>query len=287
MKINLDLQDHDFSDDFIKSLQHHLINSPNITLGKLRISNLQHVSKERLYNFLFLIQKNKIEKIDFSSEESDDDFVEKSLNYLINEPNNKLIQLFFGKISSFAFKFISDNIYKIKNLHYIGFEEKPNDLFSNEDKQKFIESIKSNSNSLIYIKNVFVKDTDQEIFIQFVNLNKFLRKKYLNQYEENIINKQFQRNAFDDIKNFEQNRIKNSFSTKNYIDSVFGSKLEDSIFEIKKLQEKTLKQIKKIENNCNDEPKFVIDHNIFTSDGFFLLLSKKLINKFGHNLSSK
>lgn len=278
--LTLNLNNQMISQEMLIDLISKFESSPYIFIKSLNLKNMNTQTKESLFSISSLIDKKKIEEINLTGLESDDEFISNFIGALEADPSNPLQYLSLGQISSFGFEYIANNIDflgKIKNLE---FKESLSDPFSEENKELFMDNLLKFHGNLIFCNISFANPTDA-YFEQLIEFNEMIRKQSLEKREEELIQQEYQNNALADISNFKENRLPLTFSEKNYLESVFGDKLEKSIFEIKNLQEKSRKQQQKLKMQCSDEPDFKVDRNIFISDGFALLLCRKMIEKFG------
>jgi hypothetical protein len=280
LDLTLNLSNQLISQEMLIDLVSKIENSEYIFLKTLNLKNVETQTKESLYTIASLIHKQKIEEINLTGLESDDEFVTELIGALETDPLNPLQYLSLGQISSFGFEYIANNIDflgKIKNLE---FKESPHDPFPEENKEMFLTNLVKYQKNLIFCNMTFVNPEDP-YFERLIEFNEMVRKQCLEKKEEHLIQQKYTNHVLADISKFEENRLPLSFSEKNYLESVFGDKLEKSIFEIKNLQEKSRKQQQKLLMKCTDEPLFEVDENIFISDGFALLLCRKMIEKFG------
>lgn len=269
----------EFFIDFVSKVQH----SGNIFLKTLSLKENPTQTKESLCMLAPLVRQKLVEEVDLSQLEIDDDFIIDLVETLQADPHNPLQFLCLGRVSLFGCEFIARNIDCLRNIQTLELEEDPANRFSPEVKRLLIENVRSSRGRLLFC-NVRFADASDEFVNPLIEVNELLRRKRLEKQQETVIEREYRNADLADISAADANRLCLSFSEKNYLDSVFGNILEKSIFEIKNFQEKQRKQKEKLLMNCSDEPEFAIDDNIFTSDGFSLLLCRKLIDKFGLEL---
>lgn len=280
INLSLYLSSQMLSQEMLIDLVSKIYDSDNIFVKNLNLRFVETQTKESLFMVSRLIQKKIIEEFDFSGLESDDEFITEMINALEKDPKNPLRSISLGEISSFSFEYIAHNINFLANLNVLEFKESPNDLFSEKVKELFFQNLKENKGNLLFC-NICFEDSTDKYFNKLIEFNENARRLKLEKEEEKLIQREYCKNVLKDISHINKKRIFHSFSEKNYLESVFGDKLEKSIFEIKNFQEKSKKQLEKLLMNCSDEPEFEVDDNHFTSDGFSLLLCNKLIEKFG------
>jgi hypothetical protein len=227
-----------------------------------------------------LVKSRLVHEIDLTGLQTDDEFIIEMIQSFESEEGNPLKYITLGQISSFGCEYIAHNVDVIQNLQILQFSENPEDPFSEETKELLINNLKKSKGNLLFC-NINFSDSSDVFINPLIELNESLRNRKLEKEEDLLIQSEYGNTVLADISNANLDRLPFSFSDKNYLDSVFGNNLEKSIFEIKNYQEKQRKQKEKILMECSDEPDLELDENIFTSDGFTLLLCKKLIQKFG------
>lgn len=268
------------SQDFFLDFLARVERAQNIFLKTLSLKGSPLQSKESLYMLAPLVRAGRLAEVDLAALESDDDFVVELAEALRRDPANPLRYLSLGRVSSFACEFLARNVAHFARLHSLQFEESPRDRFSAEAKALLVANVRASRGELLFVK-VALADASDAFALRLIELNEGLRRRKLEREEERVVCAEHANAVLTEISAADAVRLPQSFSAKNYLDSVFGDKLERAIFEVKNFQEKQRKHLQKLERRCVDEPSFAPDPHVFSADGFALLLCRKLVAKFG------
>lgn len=252
----------------------------NVFLHMLSLKANPLQTKESLYMIAPLVRSRLLREVNLAQLEMDDDFIIELVETFRAQPDNPLQFICLGKVSPFGCEYITRNIECLKHVQIFQMEEDKANPFSVEVKQLLVENVKGSCGELLFW-NVQFADASDDFVNRLIEVNEQLRQSRLEKEEEQVVEGEYRNTDLRDISEADSNRLCLSFSGKNYLESVFGDSLEKSIFEIKNYQEKQRKQKEKFLEECSDEPDFELDDSIFTSDGFTLLLCRKLIDKFG------